>query len=376
MAHTSVPKVTLQNSAHFGMVPTSTTYADSTLYPKITTHIAEVVQTLRHLNSDLEDSGIEAFLEPTPITGTVKIHGTHADILIYGNDDVVFQSRNVVGLSITRDNQGFATDMSKKLTHLRRLRDIYVAQWTLLNPKLAIDPRKPVLIAGEWIGAKIQRGVAVAQLSKRFVIISISINGKWQRDQDYAEISLPSHDIYNISRAGIYYATLYPEDVHRTISEVERIAEDVAARCPFAQTFGVEGLGEGVVWKLANPKYNANSALWFKTKGGNFKPTYARPPKKTFGFDTIEENRKAAANVAAMWCSQRRLEQGWDVLSEMSIDQNLRGLDEYLTWVQHDILIEEKGYIIKYELDEATLKIEITKLAKPWYLARIKSSNI
>lgn len=347
----------------------------STFYPKITNHINEIVKTLQHVNRDPEHPENEPILEPLPIVGTVKLHGTHADILIYKDDRVVFQSRNVTGLSFEKDNQGFATEMSKKIKTLLRLRDLYLARWRQLNTQDFLDETLPILVAGEWIGEKIQKGVAISQLSKRFVIISININGHWQRDSDYSGISLPNHDIFNISRAGLYTATLYPNDIQRTISEVEPISEQVASMCPFAATFGVEGEGEGIVWKLEPAHYNANPGLWFKTKGGKFKPTFVRPPKKSMSFDTVEENRKIAADVAVVWCSELRLEQGWDVLREKGVERNMRGLSEYLKWIQRDILTEESGYIQQHKVDEGALKIEIAKIAKPWYLVRMAAGE-
>ncbi|KAF1849451.1 uncharacterized protein K460DRAFT_91105 [Cucurbitaria berberidis CBS 394.84] len=368
----SLPKAVkdpLPTTRRPAMVPTVDT--KSTLYPKITNYIAEIVQGLQHLNHDPENPEKEVILDPIPIFGTVKLHGTHADIVIYNDDHIVFQSRNVAGLSATRDNQGFATAMSKKGKNLLRLRDLYLARWTHLNPNATIDALHPVVIAGEWIGEKIQKDVAIAQLSKRFVIISVNINGQWQNDTCFSGISLPNHDIYNISRAGRFSATLYPEDIQRTISEVEPLAEQVASQCPFAETFGVKGEGEGLVWKLAPPQYNSNTSLWFKTKSGKFKPTFAQPPKKVKSFDTVEEKRKEAASVAQVWCSEQRLEQGWDVLREKGIEHNMRGLSDYLKWVQHDVLVEEKGHIQQYNIDEGALKIEIAKIAKPWYVGRL-----
>ncbi|KAH7386052.1 hypothetical protein BKA66DRAFT_461385 [Pyrenochaeta sp. MPI-SDFR-AT-0127] len=347
------------------------TDTESTLYPKITNHISEIVKTLQYLNRDRQDPEHEPELEPLPMLGTVKLHGTHADILVYKDNRIVFQSRNVIGLSSTRDNQGFATEMSKKTKPLIRLRELYLVRWKQLNTGESLDENLPVLIAGEWIGEKIQKGVAISQLSKRFVIVSVNINGKWQRDFDYSGISLPNHDIYNIARAGVYNATLYPKDIQRTILEVEQIAEQVARRCPFAATFGVEGEGEGLVWKLASTHYNPNPNLWFKTKGGRFKPTFARPPKKTMSFDSVAENRKNAAAVAVVWCSELRLEQGWDVLEEKGVERNMRGLSEYLKWIQMDILLEERGFIQQHKIDEGALKIEIAKIARPWYFGRI-----
>jgi hypothetical protein len=349
---------------------------DSTLYPKITTHVDDIVENLRHLNSDPEKPESEVVLEPIPIIGTVKLHGTHADIVIHSDDTITFQSRNLIHLSTTKDNQGFAAAMSTRTKALLGLRDLYLTRWRELNPTSTLEESSPVIIAGEWIGTKIQRGVAIAQLSRRFVIVSIKINDQWERDEDYSDISLPDHDIYNASRAGIYHATLYPGDVPRTLAEVERLAEEVAAICPFAATFGIEGEGEGLVWKLAPQHYNADPTLWFKTKGGRFKPTFFRPPRKTVSVDTVEESRRAAAAVAAVWCSEQRMEQGWEVLLEKGIERDMEGLGEWLKWVQHDILIEERGDIKKNSVDDAALKIEIAKIGKVWYLGMLRDTRV
>jgi hypothetical protein len=353
----------------------TTDLAQSTLYPKITTHIPEILEQLQRLNRDPDHPDVNITLEPISFVGTVKLHGTHADILIYPDDRIIFQSRNITSLSVAKDNQGFAATMSNRSEAIMRLRDSYLARWKELNPGATIEEGLPVLIAGEWIGDKIQKDVAIAQLSRRFVIVSVNINGRWQNDDDYQSISLPDYDIHNVLRAGPFHATLYPADIERTVSEVERMTEEVAAHCPFAALFGISGLGEGIVWKPVPSQYNANPSLWFKSKGGKFKPTFFRPPNQAAGTNTLKEKRKVAGTVAAAWCSQQRLEQGWDVLREKGVERDVRALGDFLKWIQEDILEEEKTYIKKHGVDEAGLKIEIAKTAKPWYRAKLRQGD-
>ncbi|KAH8724069.1 hypothetical protein GQ44DRAFT_288134 [Phaeosphaeriaceae sp. PMI808] len=334
----------------------------TTLYPKITNHIDEIAKTWKEVAVDS--------VQAMPIVGTVKLHGTHADILVYNDNRLVFQSRNIVGLQISKDNVGFATCMAQKTKPLLRLRDFIVARFTQLNPSATIDSDSPVLIAGEWIGEKIQKDVAISQLSKRFVIISININGKWQRDSDYGFIALPNHNIYNISRAGVFSRVLYSSDPLRTAAELLPLAEQVATKCPFATTFGLDGGGEGIVWKPALDPYNSNPALWFKTKGGRFKPTFARAPRQAP--ETAEQNREAAADVAKTWTSQARLEQGLEYLKEYDVKPDIKGLTQFLKWIQNDVAVEEKGWITAHKIDSPSLRIEIAKIAKPWYVQRLK----
>jgi len=343
--------------------------AESVLYPRITNHISEIVERLQELERDPTHPEAHINIAPIALVGTVKLHGTHADILVHANDDIVFQSRNLTGLSPAKDNAGFAAAMSRKTHAILQLRNLYLARWSKLNPTKTLHRHHPVLIAGEWIGSKIQKDVCISQLSRRFVIISVKINGAWQNDQEYADISLDADDMYNVSRAGLYRATLHVQDVARTASQVEALAEQVAARCPFAATFGLAGLGEGIVWKLASPKYNADPSLWFKTKGGRFKPALFRQPLKG---GALGGKRRAARLAAETWCSAQRLEQGWDVLREKGVKRDGRGAGEYVDWVTQDVLVEEKARIKDEGVDGPMLVVEIGKIARAWYNTQIR----
>ncbi|KAF2451781.1 hypothetical protein P171DRAFT_426238 [Karstenula rhodostoma CBS 690.94] len=340
--------------------------SDSTLYPKITTHVNEVIKTLKYKLRDPDRPEEEPVVAPVPIIGTVKLHGTHADILVSSNDNINLQSRNNALLLETADNLGFAKAMSSKRPTILRLRDQFLVRWKELNREKALDTALPITIAGEWVGEKIQKGVAISKLSRRLVIISAKINGNWVADTDYADIEAPEDGIFNVSRAGTYRSVLYPEEPQKTIDELEPLADAIAAQCPFAATFGLTGEGEGLVWKLV--PYISDSDLWFKTKGGRFKPTFTPAPKKP-PVDQAER-REAAKGLAQAWCSEQRLQQGWDYLREKGIEQDMKGIGAFLKWLQLDILSEEKGYITEYKIDEEMLKKEIIGRGKPWYLDR------
>lgn len=257
--------------------------------------------------------------------------------------------------------------MNQKRASILSLRDQYLTRWKDLNPGQQIDETIPITIAGEWIGEKIQKGVAISHLSKRFVIISVKMNGSWVLDTLYSGIEAPHDDIYNIARGGIYTSTLHPSDPQRTIAELEPVAEKIAARCPFAESFDVVGEGEGLVWKLV--PYADDADLWFKTKGGKFKPTFTPAPKTPA--KGVAEKREAMEGLARAWVGEQRLEQGWDYLREMGMERNLQGIGEFLKWVQNDVLVEERGYVQENEVDEGMLRMEIMKVAKPWFLERV-----
>jgi hypothetical protein len=349
---------------------TMATAQSSTLFPKITQHVSEVVKALKDLEEN-DPCVPDKYYTSTTISliGYVKLHGTHADIVVHNDDKIVLQSKNVSNITIANDNLGFAAAMADKTEAILHLRDRYVERWKAINPSLSLDPQCPVTLAGEWIGTGIQKDVAVSQLSRRFVIVSVAINNSWIEDKYYREYEAPEASIYNVSRAGTFNVDLDPNNMPRTLKTVEICAERVALTCPFALEFGIQGEGEGIVWKPASEELNANPALWFKTKGGRFKPSFT--PKPEMLPVGVQAQQDAADAAARAWCTRERLLQGWNYLKEVGMKRDVTSLGAYLKWMQNDILVEEEGMIQEQKIDKETLRWSITKIARLWYMQRV-----
>ena len=146
----------------------------STLYPKI----HKLSDFVHHLKKT--QNGV---LYPTwiALTGTVKLRGTHADIVFpsVNSNDFRLQSRNRVRIVPGKeDNAGFAQfiqDVPRK--RILALRDRIVSRHTELHPGDAVHGE--IIVAGEWCGQGIQKGVALSQIPKFLAIISVQIKGKW-----------------------------------------------------------------------------------------------------------------------------------------------------------------------------------------------------
>ncbi|KAF2501163.1 hypothetical protein BU16DRAFT_569343 [Lophium mytilinum] len=339
--------------------------SESTLYPKIRTKLPEILHDLQYIHEFASQS------PPPPaltVIGTVKLHGTHADILIYHDNTIVLQSRNCLNLSTTADNHNFATAMAPKTAALLALRDRYYARFQQLNPGVVVDDSAPLVLAGEWVGASIQKRVALVHLSKRFAIISVNLNGRWVPDSLYADLDDESEEIFNISRAGVYHVTIDLAAPEAAEARLQEVAEEVAAACPFARMFGVEGAGEGVVWKFDD--FPHRERVWFKTKGGPFKPNYAPRPAKGPPSDRVLGELKMARECAKAWCSDGRLEQAWDYLREIGKERNSKGLGPFLKWIVEDVCVEEKWDIEESGVNVGLLKKAVTDIAKPWYIGK------
>ena len=154
--------------------------------------------------------------------------------------------------------------------------------------------------------------MGISQLTTRFVILAVQINGDWQRDEDYADIEAAKAGIYSIFRskqAKLKFDTSDINETNPTLFEMQRLADEVEKSCPFAAEFGIpNSRGEGIVWKPGVPEARADAKNWIKVKG------------PLSGLENRIDPERIAADAARnltvceyapRWVTAGRLEQGW-----------------------------------------------------------------
>jgi len=335
----------------------------STLYPKI------------HKPSDFVYAA--KLLTPPPLTlslvGTTKLHGTHADIVLTSSlsssTEIRLQSRNQTSLAPGKnDNSGFAAFALPLRAQILELGRRIVARYEALNPGVVVEisEESPLVIAGEWCGKGIQKGVALTQLERCFVIVSLWVNGGWVLDENYKGVCDEAVGVYNISRAGYFHFSFDLEDADGSERAVQALADKVERACPFARTFGIEGMGEGIVWKAR--EYCGDPAFWFKTKGDALAVSQSNkvPPSAV-----AMENRHRAENFAKAVVTENRLMQGWEYMGEMGMERGLKGMGGFLGWVVQDCLAEEEGEMRKVGISKTVLKPAIVGIAKGWFERKV-----
>ncbi|ESZ92349.1 hypothetical protein SBOR_7259 [Sclerotinia borealis F-4128] len=236
--------------------------ANNTLYPKISGKPKNLLVEFSKYQRTSKTRRVTSI----SLTGTVKLHGTHGDILIRTDNTVQLQSRNGE-VTTALDSYRFLDFVQAAQTEILDLKERLHARFLKLNPRAKLLDEHPLIIAGEWIGPKIQKDVAVSALPERyFVIISVSINGEWQPDELYSDIENESVCIVNISRGGFFHETILLKDPQPALAKMQALADAVEEECPFAKAFGIIGLGEGIVWKPAAPLCH-EAKYWIKLKG-------------------------------------------------------------------------------------------------------------
>lgn len=326
----------------------------TTLYPKIK-KLSDFIYPARRLG---EASSIH-------LTGSVKLHGTHADIVfVNGTDEIRLQSRNQLAISVNRDNSGFAAFIKatdKKV--ILKLRDQILERYRKLNG--GQEAKGDVVIAGEWCGTGIQKKVALTAVPRLFAIISIKINDSWMPDWEYGDICNEEARFFHISKAGFFTETLYFHNVAASEKTITQITDAIDKECPFGKALGVSGRGEGVVWKAT--KHCSDPELWFKSKGDLLAVSHSdKIPKDA----VAKGNKERVKNFAQAIVTDNRLEQGWGYLDQ----KEAAGFREFLGWVLNDCLAEEQREMEMHQIDKGKLKAAIAHLVKPWFFARLEST--
>ncbi|KAK5084902.1 hypothetical protein LTR24_007390 [Lithohypha guttulata] len=351
------------------------------LFPKISGKHQDFLASLQKLKS-------EGKLPPIlDLEGTTKLHGMHADIVYdlhepltdsaASKQPILFQSRNRI-CEPDENQQGWPRDVAQFPDALIYLQTRILARFAEKNPDKTVNRAFPLIVAGEWIGGRVQRDVGLAQLSNRFVILSIQINGLWQKDEDYGDIEAARAGIYSVFRAQqtkLKFDTSNITDANPALFEMQRLADTVELSCPFAAAFGVQNSrGEGVVWKPGVPSARADAKYWLKTKGPIFGKENRIDPAKIKA-DTARN--LTIGDAATRWVTPRRVEQGFEYLNEMNVDPNRQTcIKEFINWVVNDVMVEEARDIAVFKTRftgaEQTVKRKVGCLAKCAFLLKMR----
>ena len=201
--------------------------------------------------------------------GTIKLHGTNCAICFSNKTGLYCQSRNNI-INLTYDNQGFCFFVEKN-------KKIFEDFFHILSDRYKIDLNIYTLsLYGEWCGENIQKGVALMKLPKCFAIfdckVSIPSNSEFVSYwlQDLSGISSDVNRIYNIYDFELFNIKIKIDAYGDTQEKLTELTSYVEKSCPFAKKLGVDGIGEGIVWRY----WYDNGQRWiFKTKGEEHKVT-------------------------------------------------------------------------------------------------------
>lgn len=332
---------------------------------------ANVVYNVNHkahyVGQDENNEPIYDSLRQMPVLkfiGTTKMHGTNAGIIVdFHNEIVYLQSRENI-ITPTKDNAGFA---SFAAGNQKEILDMVMSNIDINS----VDWKDNVIgVYGEWCGGNIQKGVALCELSKMFVIFAVAViqretpfKKSWLSIDKISKFKVDGkiHNIYNFPT---YEIEINFAKHHESTNKLVEMTIAVEDMCPVGKAFGVEGIGEGIVFICISDFYD-DSGFWFKSKGekhSKSKVKQIRPvdnDKVTLLFDIAEK-------VTPSWRMEQIFNLTFDTINGGKPDRTKMG--EYIRAVVADITKEELTTITEAGLSVKDLGGNLAKISKDYYL--------
>lgn len=294
--------------------------------------------------------------------GYVKLHGTNAGIAHNPTDGLWVQSRSNI-ITPLNDNAGFASFVMSK-------EDIFVEMMENVRytNSGSIGENDTVVIFGEWAGGNIQKGVAITGIEKSFFIFDVKIVPEDESINPYYVESyyLKSKDnkIYNIDDYLSYTIKIDFNRPDLAQEELARITDEVEKLCPVGKAFGIEGVGEGVVWSTT---YKGHK-LRFKVKGE--KHAGASKVKTLKPVDSARIS--AIHDLVNKVVTGERLEQQFnlaiDAVNGGTIDR--RYLGDFIRMVIKDTIEEDLDVITDAGFEPKDINKYISQVAKDYFFSK------
>lgn len=303
----------------------------------------------------------------------VKLHGTNAAIYIGTNNEIIPQKRSSFLLN-GEDNCGFALWVKENESYFKSIRSF------IKNNKLLKD--EVLIIHGEWFGKGIQKNVACSSIDKKaFAVFAIQVKEKTDNKCFYiiepssieyilhSDLS-PCYTLPYYSKIDInFYDSLSIETALAVMTEQTINVEN---NDPFiAQTFKVDGIGEGLVWYPYNIDYltlNTIERFVFKTKGSKHQNT-TNKSKELIPIDF--EKLSNINDFVNKFVTDQRLEQGLFEACNNVFDIKLIGT--FLGWMSKDIQKESVEELKLCNFEWREVNKYLMSSCKKWYLSKVKN---
>jgi hypothetical protein len=294
--------------------------------------------------------------EPLPrlrYRSKVKLHGTNCAVQAHG-DSVTCQGRTTI-LTPAADNRGFAAWVEQHRGYFCAL------------------PAGTVLF-GEWCGPGVERGMAVSRLPRKvFAIFASQRDGRLCVEPDELEALLPREgrpeDLHVLpwEQDEIELDYRSPQSLEAAAERLNARVAEVEAQDPWVmRTFGLSGLGEGLVLYPVGevPADPERYARWmFKAKGEKHRTVATHK--------AVAVRPEAQASVDAFVrhvLTEARLQQGLAEACAGARDPRQTGA--FLAWIAADVQKETVAELEASALTWAAVEKAVRARARAWFLQK------
>ena len=291
------------------------------------------------------------------LEGTVKLHGANCSVVLDKEGNLYSQSRNNV-LSLESDFMGFNIFVMQNKDYFASMLKTYFTPLT-----------EAVIVYGEWCGANVQRGVALCELPKMFIAFDVRVvdeelieNKGWVDATEIAKWNNSDIRVFNTQMFERWSIEIDIADPMKIQNQLIEITNGVEKCCPVGKHFGVEGVGEGVVWTAI---YNDRKYA-MKIKGEKHSATKV---KKLAEVDT--EKLKSIDEFVNYAFTENRLNQGIEWMKENHHELEMKNILHFIKWVFGDIVKEESDTLINNGLTTKDIANKGNHLIRQWYTNKV-----
>lgn len=298
------------------------------------------------------DSNIK--LPVVEFVGYTKLHGSNGAVVFKPDGTFYCQSRSNI-IDEVKDNAGFAHWVNIEGKDIfNQIQDHFLDNTVDL-----------VVVFGEWCGGSIQKGVALNELTKRFVVFGVKlIKGEETEWVDSSYIQDHTINVFNISEAPSYHIGVDLERPDKAIEDMVAMATGIGDECPFAKLFGVSGIGEGVVFREAGQHSFGNA---FKVKDSRYSKSKIKKPPTV---DVVKmDNIQQAVETH---CHEDRMEQIWDKIVLTEVDKDPKNIGLFVREVLNDVWVEEGDALRASDISRKEMGKAISKIGARWFQDKLK----
>ena len=262
-----------------------------------------------------------------------------------------------------------------------------------LRARSAERVEEDVLIAGEFAGRGVQRGVGVAECEPFYVVFGVCVGEYWLPRRAWEGVKVSEQRVFNILDFGVYRTEVEfgAEDggggegegegqggLVEEPEEVRMVTLDVEKECPVARGVGGvrNGVGEGVVW-VEESERALERPLRFKSKGPKHRGVGRAPklPKARSGEEVAAQERVREFVEYAV--TEARMRQGVGYLREMdgcevSEVLQMKNIPRHGKWVVEDVTKEEGDRVVEMGIPEGDVRKAVMNRAKEFFVAAVQ----
>jgi RNA ligase len=333
---------------------------------KFSNLVANINREYNFVGLDENNNPIYDNNKPKPVIsllGTIKLHGTNGGFIFNDQDGFWIQSKEKI-ITPENDNAGCAFFCETK-------KEAFMEIINKIKEKYSIDTsRYTICIYFEWVGKGIQKNVSVSNIEKSAFIFGIKIAKPDDKDFvnywiDPSGFSSPENRIYNIRDYKTYSIDVdfnYPQ---LSINKIIEMTLEVEEKCPVGEAFGIEGIGEGLVFSFLTKN---GKLMMMKSKGEKHAGKSKVKTLKSVDDEKINKIIDVVNKVTPQWRLEQMLEKQFDLINGGVID--VKQLGNYIRLVINDIIKEEMDVISEAGIEPNDINKYVSDVARKYFFQK------